>query len=189
MLNVCDLSSNNPTSQRIAAIKENDAVIVKATEGKTYVNPYWKSDIRRAIGEGKVIGLYHYARPESNSAKEEAIHFCYTVREYIGQAVLVLDWEGKALECAQTWAREWLDTVYQLTGVRPLVYVSEAYRKRVGVAVQSGNYGLWVAKYSKKEPQADPWAFKAMWQYTSSPYDKSCFYGDRAAWQKYAARG
>ena len=102
--------------------------------------------------------------------------------------MLVLDYEGKSLSITPVWAREFLDKVFQITGVRPMIYMSESACKTVGPAVVDGNYGLWVAKYSKNKPKVDPWKFSAMWQYTSTPYDKSVFYGDRVAWEKYAER-
>lgn len=189
MLNIADLSSNNKFSQQLTAIKENDGVIVKATEGKTYKNSYMKVDLDTALEQGKLIGVYHYARPENNSAADEALHFLETVQNYIGKAVLVLDWEGKALNTSQAWARQWLDTVYHITGVKPLLYVQESAIKKVAPFVQDGDYGLWVAKYSKKAPVISPWKIKAMWQYTDSPYDKSYFYGTKDTWKAYAKRG
>lgn len=188
MLNIADLSSNNSLTQQLQAIRENDGIIIKATEGKTYKNPYMKTDADTALGYGKLIGFYHFAKPLHNGAEDEALHFVNTVKDYLGNALLVLDWEGEALKGSQIWARYWLDTVYKITGVRPLLYVSEAYRKPVGTFVEPGNYGLWVAKYSKNAPQVDPWKFKALWQYTSSPYDKSHFYGDKKAWEAYGKR-
>lgn len=188
MLKVCDLSSNNSVAQQNTAINENDAVIVKCTEGSSYVNPYYKSNVISAFAKGKCIGLYHYARPEKNSVEIEVWNFLKNAAPYIGRVILVLDWEGKALNVSQKWARDWLDMVYNITGVRPLLYCSEAYLKKVGPFVVPGNYGLWVAKYSKKSPVISPWTVKALWQYTSMPYDKSNFYGDIHTWNAYAQR-
>lgn len=189
MLKVCDLSSNNSSSIRKQAIAENDAVIVKATEGSTYKNPYLSTDLKSALQQGKKIGVYHYARPERNSYDIEAWNFLKNAAPYIGSAVLVLDWEGTSLSANQKWARQWLDLVYQLTGVKPLLYTSESALKKVGPYVADGDYGLWVAKYSTKEPTITPWKVKALWQYTSTPYDKSHFYGTKTTWDAYAKRG
>lgn len=188
MLTIADLSSNNSGTQRTIAINYCDGTIIKATEGKSYVNPYNKQDAQKVVKAGKLLGFYHYARPENNTAEEEAINFLKCVRPYLGRAILALDWEGNALKCDPQWARDWLDYVYQMTGVRPLLYCSEAFLKNVGSKVVSGNYGLWVAKYSKNTPKIAPWKFKALWQYTSNPYDMSHFYGDSEAWQAYARR-
>lgn len=187
-LNICDLSSNNTLNQQLVAIAENDGVIAKATEGVSYKNPFFATDCNTALEQGKLIGCYHYARAEKNGAEDEALWFLRNCKDYIGKAILALDWEGASLSVNPSWARTWLDTVYKITGVRPLIYTSESVVKTLG-DVQSGNYGLWVAKYSKKTPSVAPWKFKALWQYTSSPYDKSYFYGDANAWNAYAKRG
>ena len=52
--------------------------------------------------------------------------------------------------------------------------------------VIKGDYGLWIAKYSSNLPKSSQWPEYAMWQYTSTPYDTSYFYGDLFAWEKYA---
>lgn len=186
-LNVSDLSSNNSSITRATAIKHSDAVIVKATEGTTYTNPYFKTDIESALAQGKLIGAYHYARAERNNPKDEAWHFIHTVRGYLGRCMLALDWEGSSLNVSPVWARQWLDYVYNVTGVKPLLYTSEWYVRKMET-VQKGDYGLWVAKYSANNPNVAPWYFKALWQYTSYPYDKSYFYGDKKAWQLYGKR-
>lgn len=187
-MNVCDLSSNNKLMERLKAISENDAVIVKCTEGTGYRNPCMRTDIETALEQHKCIGLYHFARAENNFAIDEAMWFLRNAAPYIGKAVLILDYEGKSLSVNPVWAREFLDMVFQITGVRPMIYMSESACKTIGPAVVDRNYGLWVAKYSKNKPKVDPWNFSAMWQYTSNPYDKSVFYGDREAWKKYAER-
>lgn len=188
MLSVTDLSSNNTVTQQLQAIKENDCVIVKATEGTSYKNPYMTTDLGTALELGKKIGVYHYARADKNTAEAEAFWFLRNVYPYIGKAILVLDWEGKSLKISPSWARKWLDIVYQVTGVRPLIYCSESVIPSIGATVQPGNFGLWVAKYSTKTPIIKPWKVKALWQYTSTPYDKSHFYGTESVWDAYAKR-
>lgn len=188
MLKICDLSSNNSINQQYTAIDNTDGAIIKATEGATYVNTYKDTDAKRVLTTNKLLGFYHFARPEKNQPETEALHFVNNVKDYLGNCILALDWEGQSLKCSQSWARTWLDDVYKITGVRPLIYVSEAYVKRVGDRVQPGNYGLWVAKYSNKSPSISPWKFKVLWQYTSTPYDISKFYGDADTWHKYSER-
>lgn len=189
MLKVCDLSSNNTSAVRNNAINSNDGVIVKATEGTDYTNPYFKTDIENARKKNKLIGAYHYARAEKNSAKAEAQHFIDVVRPYLGKGLLIaLDWEGASLGVSPLWARQWLDYVWNVTGIKPLLYTSESQLSKVGAQVVPGDYGLWVAKYSSNEPNIAPWKVKALWQYTSTPYDKSNFYGTRTTWKSYAKR-
>lgn len=189
MKTFCDLSSNNGRVQRQKAIAETDGVIIKATEGSSYVNPYMTECYELANSNHKMIGFYHYARPEKNSQPiVEVLHFIRTVYPYIGKYPMFLDWEGAAVLSSQQWARDFLDVFYRITGVRMCIYCSESVCRVVGPYVADGNYGLWVAKYSSKKPNISPWRVKLLWQFTSRPYDKSVMYGDESTWEAYAKR-
>ena len=183
-----------------------DFAIVKATEGITYVNPYYRGHARQALNIGEKLGLYHYAQNGQHTAAQEAEHFINQCRDYIGKAVLVLDWEEQISDV--NWALEWLQIVEQQTGVKPLIYMSESVVNAYDwSSVTNAGYGLWVAKYrdydpdlnydmsnAGREPQVKYWDFYAMWQFTSSGrldgynfnLDCNVFYGDLAAWDKYA---
>ena len=64
-------------------------VIVKATQGTSYVSPEFKKQIKQAASLGKFLGVYHYAG--GGGAIPEAKHFLETVQDYIGKAILFLD--------------------------------------------------------------------------------------------------
>lgn len=186
---------------------ECDFVIVKATEGATYVDPTFTSFIDKAIKLEKKVGYYHFARPETNSAITEAMHFYKTTKAYITKAIPILDWESSG-KANVTWAKKWLDEVYRLTGVKPMIYMSQSVVNAYDwSAVAKADYGLWVAKYrdnnvdrnydmtnAGEKPTVKYWSTVAMWQWTSSGrldgyngnLDLDIFYGDKEAWMKYA---
>lgn len=56
-----DIAGYQSTSKTLYA--SYTFVIVKATEGRTYVNPKWRAQIQAASGNGQLLGLYHYCRP------------------------------------------------------------------------------------------------------------------------------
>lgn len=165
-------------------------VIIKATEGATYVDPSWEQNAIDARQCKLMLGFYHYARPDrGNSAKVEAAHFVSTVREYIGTAVLVLDYEGNAHKYGQAWAKEFLDTVYDMTGVRPMIYLSGSMVKDYK-EIAEANYGLWIAVWnseSKMKSYLTGWNIWAMWQHTSTPVDMDKFNGTEGQFLMYAA--
>lgn len=75
-----------------------DALIVKATEGCSYINPYCDSEFQEAMSLGKKLGVYHFARnAEGNSAEAEAEFFISNTLGYIKKAIPILDWEAMAL--------------------------------------------------------------------------------------------
>jgi LysM repeat protein len=159
-----------------------------------------------AKNSGKKVGVYHFARNSVNSSDAEADYFVANIKGYIKQAILVLDWEEATADVA--WALRWLQRVESLTGVKPLIYMSESVVNSYDwTAVASAGYGLWVARYrdmaadynydmgqAGPAPSVKHWPFYAMWQWTSSGrldgwggnLDLNEFYGDAAAWDKYA---
>lgn len=186
-----------------------DFVICKATEGLTIVDSCCDDFITKAQKLGKPFGFYHFARPELNSAKAEAEFFYKHTKGYFGKGIPVLDWESKA-KWNVAWAKEWLDTIYKLTGVKPLIYMSESvYLAYNFKKIANADYGLWVAKYrdynkdynydmstAGNKPRLKWWKCIAMWQWTSSGrlngyngnLDCDVFYGDVETWNKYAKK-
>lgn len=69
-----------------------DFVIIKATQGTSYVNPDFKRAIDQAISLGKCVGVYHYIDGQGASAEME--HFINTVKPYLKNAIPCLDWEN-----------------------------------------------------------------------------------------------
>lgn len=175
-------------------------VIVKATEGKDFVDGYCDRFFTTAKSKGRKVGFYHFARPEKNTALEEAKFFYENCKNYFHKGIPVLDWEspGKA---NINWALEWLNAIYKMSGVRPMIYMSESVVNAYnwGDVVQ-GDFGLWVAKYKLPDtgtpgvyPTVKHWDFYAIWQYTSKGkvkgydgfIDRNIFYGTEYAWEKY----
>lgn len=165
-----------------------DFVIAKATEGVGWIDKEFTANINAAKDLKMLVGAYHYARPETgNTPESEAEHFVSVVKPYIGEIMLALDWEGEAHNCPVAWARQWLDKVFELTGVRPLVYLNYSRVKNGQYDdLARGNYGLWCARWSSEEPKSlGAWGFKALWQFRGSPLDLDIFYGDENAFLKY----
>lgn len=167
---------------------------IKITEGKTYVDSRWEENVEAAIAYDLVVGLYHYARPENNSAMEEAKFFCenyrkiHTVLASDINAIPILDWEGEALKRNRKWVREWCDYVYTELRIRPMVYLSRS-ECHMHLATVAGNYGLWVAAWRDIEKgvgNVAPWPTWAVWQFTSDPFDMDVFNGTVEQLKKYA---
>lgn len=179
-----------------------DFLIVKATQGTGYVNPDFARSYQQAKNAGKCLGAYHYA--SGGDVKSEADHFLATIGGCVGEAVLCLDWEREQNPSFGKndfeWVKAWLDYVYSVTGVKPMLYIQQSITSKFS---NIGDYGLWVAQYANNcvtGYQDKPWnegAYAcAIRQYSScgrlNGYDGNLdlnkFYGDKAAWMKYAAR-
>ena len=181
-----------------------DFVIVKATEGKTYSDPYFFQHIENAKRLGKLLGFYHFARPENNNPHDEVLNFLNSVRGYIGEGIPFLDWESSG-KYDTTWAKQWLDEFYSITGVKPVIYMSESVTKTYDWSRVAPTYPLWIARYrdynidynydmsnAGKTPVPKYWDTYIMWQWTSSGrldgyganLDCNLFYGEKAEWLK-----
>ena len=181
-----------------------DFAIFKATEGTGYVDRCCDKFYQTAKKRGKCLGVYHFAN--GKNYKDEADFFLKNIEGYIGEAVLVLDWESAnnslfGASGEKKWVKNWLDYVYKKTGVRPMLYIQQSAMSRFK---DIGDYGLWVAQYANNNTtgyQTSPWnegAYTcAIRQYTSSGslsgysgnLDLDKFYGDVPAWNKYAGKG
>ena len=169
-------------------------VIVKATQGTYYVNPKCNHQYNLAKQDGKLTGLYHYAG--GGNPVTEAQCFIKSIKNYVGQSILILDWEqGQNSAWGNTnWARQFVDEVHRLTNVWPLIYVQESALNQV--ANCANNCGLWVAKYPSMnwhswtvpDMNVNSGAFKQItgWQFTGDDRDRSIFYLNKEGWMKLA---
>ena len=146
-----------------AKLTTTDFVIVKFTQGTTYLNPYADRQYSVAKAAGKLLGAYHYA--EGKSATAEAQYFVKCLGNRVGECILALDWEGNQNSVFGTgkdvaWCKEFLDEVCRLTGVRPLIYMSKSVCRKYNWSSVAANYPLWCAQYksnSTTDYQSNPW--------------------------------
>lgn len=166
-------------------------VICKATESTSYVDPKYAANRAGARRAGVLFGAYHFARGGNPTA--EADHFIKAAGLAAGE-IAVLDWEIAYKGDADQWAAEFIHRVKSKTGKTALLYVNMAGKKTTNwAATRKAGAGLWIARYGKS-PAAAPWPFYAMWQHSdkgriggvAGPVDTDTFYGDTAAWAKYA---
>ena len=186
-----------------------DFVICKATEGVNFIDKTFDKFMQQAQKLNKCTGFYHFARPERNDAIKEAQFFYNNTKKYYGKAIPILDWESSG-KSNVAWALKWLDAVYKLSGVKPMIYTSSSVTKEYNwQKVVDAGYALWVARYRDKvidrnydmsnvgsKPSVGYWKTVTMWQWTdvgrldgySGNLDCNIFYGDRSAWNKLAAK-
>lgn len=177
-----------------------DAVMIKATQGLNYVNPYKDYVAKQALNQNKPLGFYHYA--SGGNPVNEARYFVNDIKGYLpnsNKPILWLDWEGggNAAWGNGYWAKQFTDEVRRLTGVQPGIYTGPE-----GVAQTqqylANNTALWFAGYPTMADvgwnpipfstlyNTGAWKTLTGWQFSSTPVDKSTFYIDRAGWNKIA---
>lgn len=155
-MNGIDISKWNPIDLSKVPC---DFVIVKATQGTSYVSSRYKEQITQANSLGKLLGIYHYAG--GGGAIAEAAHFIDVVNDYIGKAIFVLDWEGDQNPNfgSPEYAMAWLKYVKEKTGITPFIYMSKSVCRQYAKQWDS-SYPLWCAQYKNQQPtgyQDNPW--------------------------------
>lgn len=178
-----------------------DFVIAKATEGTNYVNPDCDRVVQQCIKLGKCWGTYHYV--DGSGAVAEADYYVDNIKGYLGRGILCIDWEGGSNRAWGNYA--YLETlvsrVIERTGIKPIIYVQASAYTQTAAVAQRHDCGLWIAQYADMNTtgyQDQPWnegAYScAIRQYSSAGrltgwngnLDLNKFYGDAAAWRKYA---
>jgi GH25 family lysozyme M1 (1,4-beta-N-acetylmuramidase) len=154
-------------------------VFAKATDGRSYVDPTFATNLAGASRAGVLVGAYHFARPDdsTNDARIEADHFVDASGIGAGNLRPVLDIEvsgGLTPAEITRWALTWLARVRARLGVTPMVYTSPyGWQTRFGdtTAVADAGYPLWIAHWNVSSPtlpakgwSGDGWTF---WQYSN----------------------
>lgn len=146
-----------------------DFVIVKATQGTTYMNPDFKRMADAAIAAGKLLGIYHYAG--GGNPISEVSFFLSVIEPYLGKAILALDWEKDQNPAFGKndvdWSKKFLDHLKEKTGVTPFIYMSKGMGCRAhNWSAVAKNYPLWGAQYAnmgRTGYQANPWTDSGSW--------------------------
>jgi GH25 family lysozyme M1 (1,4-beta-N-acetylmuramidase) len=145
--------------------------IVKATEGTSYVNPYFAKDYAAAGAAGLVRGSYHFARPAKpivSTAQDQAKAFAKEVGTVTSTKTLppALDLEvtgGLSSTQLVTWAQTFLLEMRHLTGRTPMLYTYPYFWDNdVNDPSAFKRFPLWMASYGSTAPTA------SLWQYTSN---------------------
>jgi len=146
--------------------------IVKATEGTSYVNPWFARDYAGVKAAALVRGSYHYAhpsRPIAATALAQAKYYvarlgAVTAVKTLPPALDLEDTGGLSRAELVVWAQSFLLDVRHLTGRTPMIYSYPYFwAHEVGDAPALARYPLWMATYSGT---VDPTA--ALWQFTAS---------------------
>lgn len=168
--------------------KHIDFVIHKLTEGKSWRDTEAKRRVYSAIDKGKLVGLYHYARPDNNTPEDEAQNFFDNIppaclkEECKKNVIYALDWEGNSINYDFSWAIKWCNLVYKKTGRYPLIYASASVVKKYHELYTF----WWTAHYNSDcvdGCEHDGGVIEWMTQYKRQPIDLDIFHGTRSDWQ------
>lgn len=125
---------------------------IKATEGNANEDRFFKRNWKRSKEAGITRGAYHFFIA-TKSGKTQAENFISTVELLPGDLPPVLDVEqtyGVKGDKLRQRVKEWLETVENYYGVKPIIYTNVDFYKQV-LKDEFDHYPLWVAHYLQKE--------------------------------------
>ncbi|EFH88112.1 glycoside hydrolase family 25 [Ktedonobacter racemifer DSM 44963] len=187
--------------KRVAQTGRYTFVFIKATEGKTYQDAYFRANWRGAKEQGLLRGAYHFYTASLNGA-EQADNYINMVPKEAGMLPPVLDLEvsGKDRQAMLQEINVFLQRLEHHYGMKPIIY-TDLTRYAEYIKGHFEDYVIWIgeALFPIQWSNVTNWAF---WQYCdrghvpgiSEPVDLNVFSAGRdklleLAYQSISYRG
>ena len=144
-------------------------VYVKCTEGKDYVDPRFKANVKGAADQGYKVGAYHYFRMTS-SAHDQFESFKSQMDVVPIDLIPMVDVErddGKPRKELQDSLQVLLDLLEAAYGKEPMIYgTNRSYNEFC--APEFNHYPLYIGRYGKNKPVVTGPSHYMIWQYSES---------------------
>ncbi|MGL4911088.1 MAG: GH25 family lysozyme, partial [Romboutsia sp.] len=130
-------------------------VYIKATQGESSIDAYFKTNAIKAKEAGLLVGFYHFFNPGTeDSAKKQAAHFVDTTKGYHCDCKMALDMEtdgGLSSSTLTNLSKIFLDEVKRLSGLDVVIYTYTSFVKE-HLQKSLSSYPLWIAQYGASAP-------------------------------------
>lgn len=145
-------------------------VYMKASEGSSFVDPYFNQNYENAKANGLKVGFYHYLTARSEEeAVVEARFFVSTIASKVPDCRLAMDFESfgnLSVEQINQIGIAFVRAVETLSKKEVVIYSDTSNASSV-FGGELTNYPLWVAQYEVSEPTPNGnWNEWVGWQYT-----------------------
>ncbi|KAB8074910.1 glycoside hydrolase superfamily [Aspergillus leporis] len=199
-----DISNHQPTVDYKAAYADGARfVMIKATEGTSYVDKSFNTHYEGATDAKLIRGGYHFALPNKSSGAKQAQYFLAHGGDWSKDGLTLpgmLDIEynpygstcyGLSASEMVAWVKDFVNEYHTQTGVYPMIYSTADWWKTC--TGNAGGFGktspLVLAAYSSSAPATIPgdWATYTIWQNSDSYKhggDSDLFNGGLAQLQK-----
>ena len=173
------------------AKRDKDFAYVKATEGTSYRNPYFKSQYGGSAKAGMIRGAYHFASPNGKAGYKQARYFVkhgggWSADGRTLPGVLDIEYNPYGSTCYGVskkkmvkWISSFTREYKKLTGKDAVIYTTTDWWTRCtgNSSTFAQTNPLWIARYGTKEPGQLPkgWKTATFWQYTADPIDQDVF--------------
>jgi len=148
-----------------------EVVYIKASEGRTLIDPYFEQNYANAKANGLKVGFYHYVTARSEyDAIVQAEFFTSVIAGKEPECKPAMDFESFGslnIDEINSIGLTFMKRVQELTGKDVVIY-SNTYNASYRFGGELTKYPLWVAQWQVNEPQDNGnWEVWAGWQYTS----------------------
>ena len=147
--------------------KQVDFVYIKASEGKTYVDPNYRTNLQNARKNGFKVGSYHFFRMTSGS-HEQFQHFKKVVNKEKQDLIPMVDVETTdrhSVKETRDSLRVFLKLVEKHYGVKPMIYgTNRSYNTICGIWFN--RYKLYLGRYGQNPPLIRGREHYLIWQYS-----------------------
>ena len=142
-------------------------VYIKATEGATHKQHRYRRNLENARRHGVKVGSYHFMRT-STTIQSQFENFISMVRPDEQDLIPLLDVEtreGWTIKQLQDSVMKFAQLLEEYYGCKPMIYTSSSYFNNY-LGSQFARYPLFIARYSKSEPQLYFGAKWILWQFS-----------------------
>jgi GH25 family lysozyme M1 (1,4-beta-N-acetylmuramidase) len=180
----------------------------KATEGTSYVDPYYGSNVSGARGVGMYVGAYAFGRPDLGNPVDQADNFVnhmqwsrdgrtlppfldieWPYKDKNGNYVAPYPCYGLSATQMVSWIGSFMSRLQARIGITPMIYTNvNWWNPCTGGSASFGNYLLDVSSCTSSPPSVPGWGSRwTFWQYvipdcdSSSPHDYDVYHDDLAS--------
>nr|QNJ46228.1 GH25 muramidase [Penicillium sp.] len=168
-------------------------VMIKATEGTTYIDSTFSSHYDGATSAGLIRGAYHFAHPDSSSGATQAEYFLAHGGGWTNDGITLpgmLDIEynpsgstcyGLSASAMVSWIKDFGETYNSKTGRYPMIYsTADWWSTCTGDSTSfSSDYPLVLAQYASSiSTVPGGWPYQSFWQNA----DSYSYGGDSDLW-------
>lgn len=152
---------------KVACDKNVTFVYIKATEGATHIDRYYRRNIEQARASGIKVGSYHYFSSTS-TVRAQYVNFTRHLDAHHQDLLPMIDVE----QCGRYTRSQLIDSVAKLATMlekrykrKPIIYSTMKFYNTY-LAPQFNSYPLYIGRYSSARPQIK-WNGKCLiWQYS-----------------------
>lgn len=149
-----------------------DVVYIKASQGESIIDSYFRINYNDAKENGLKVGFYHFltARSEEEAIRQ-ADFFASVISNTSPDCKLAMDFEVFGdLNFAEinNISRAFLERVREVTGRDVIIYSDASNARNVFGEELAEEYSLWIAEYGVEFPSQTNWEYWEGFQYTST---------------------